>query len=60
MPPTNSGVSLESLPDPLIGRIFAQAGREEGVSAAGGRQGWGGAAPLPPRHCRSWVIMLSH
>lgn len=42
MPPANSGVSLELLPDPLIGHIFVQAGREEGVSAAGRRQGWRG------------------
>ena len=34
MPPGRHSVSIESLPDPLMGRIFAAAGRQAGVSTA--------------------------
>ncbi len=36
LPPARSPTAaMEALPDPLLGRIFAAAGREAGVSAAG-------------------------
>ncbi len=49
MPPAARSASLEALPDPLLGRIFAAAGQEAGLSAGGWVEVRRRRLPSPPR-----------